>query len=201
METRQRLGNSLSRSTFLLGSGALLASASGLGAFAPAALADLVPDGDLAYLRLLIASELLAVDFFGQAWSYEGGAYRTVARKIRGDDSAHYTLLADLMTAAGQTPATAADIDFSYPSGTFGLRSSTFRFARTLEQMLVGAYIDAVQNVQTPAYRLTMTQILTHEAQHRSALAALQRQSLIGTAFPASVSMAAMSDFLDRYES
>ena len=57
----------MSRSKFLLGGGALLASASGLGALAPAAFADGVPAGDLAYLRLLIASELLAVDFYGQA--------------------------------------------------------------------------------------------------------------------------------------
>ena len=105
------------------------------------------------------------------------------------------------MTAAGQTPATADDIDFSYPKGTFAGRSSALRFARKLEQLLVGAYIDAAANVQTPAYRQSMAQILVHEAQHRSALAALQRQPLIGTALPAAVPMDEMSNFLDLYES
>ena len=67
----QSLGSGLSRSGFLrrgaVGGGALIASASGLGALAPAAFADTVPAGDLAYLRLLIAAELLAVDFYGEA--------------------------------------------------------------------------------------------------------------------------------------
>ena len=46
-----------------LGGGALLVSASGLAAVAPVASADTPPDSDLAYLRLLIAAELLALDF------------------------------------------------------------------------------------------------------------------------------------------
>ena len=57
----QSLGNGLSRSSFLrrgaMGGGALIASASGLGALAPSAFADAPPAGDLAYLRLLIAAE------------------------------------------------------------------------------------------------------------------------------------------------
>ena len=52
-----------------VGSGALLVSASGLAALAPVASADTPPDADLAYLRLLIAAELLVVDFQTQALS------------------------------------------------------------------------------------------------------------------------------------
>lgn len=196
------MGSGVSRSKFLLGGGALLASASGLGALAPTAFADGVPDGDLAYLRLLIASELLAVDFYGQAT--EAGALRrpasVVAHRIKADESEHYALLAALMTADGQTPATAGDIDFSYPSRTFASRHSILSFAKELEHVLTGAYIDALEQVQTPGYREAMARILASEAQHHGAVAALWGEPVIGKA-PASVRMAAVSNFLDRYES
>ena len=186
-----------------VGGGALLASASGLAAVAPAAFADGVPDGDLAYLRLLIASELLAVDFYREV--LRRGTLRrpgtTVVRRLRADESQHYALLAALMTADGQTPATAGDIDFSYPAGTFASRHSIVSFAKGLERMLVGAYIDALENVQTPAYRATTARILANEAQHHGAVAALLREPVIGKGLPSPVRMDAMSNFLDRYES
>jgi len=192
----------VSRSKFLLGGGALLASASGLGALAPAAFADGVPDGDLAYLRLLIASELLAMDFYGQAL-YTGllqARGTAVANRISADEAEHYALLAALMTADGQTPATAGDIDFSYPARTFASRRSILGFAKELERLLTGAYIDALENVQTPGYRETMAQILASEAQHHGALAALRGEPVIGRP-PLPVRMDVMSNFLDRYES
>jgi rubrerythrin len=192
----------VSRSTFLLGGGALIASASGFGALAPAAFADGAPDGDLAYLRLLIASELLAVDFYGQATGV--GPLRrpatVVAHRIRADEAEHYKALAALMVAAGQTPATAGDIDFSYPAGTFATRHAILGFAKEFERMLAGAYIDALEHVQTPEYRQVMARILASEAQHHGAIAALWGEPVIGK--PASrVRMSAMSNFLDRYES
>ena len=190
----------MSRSKFLLGGGALLASASGLGALAPAAFADGVPDGGLAYLRLLIASELLAIDFYGQTSGDLGRPYAAVARRISSDESAHYTLLAALMTAEGQTPATADDIDFSYPPGTFASRRAIIRFAKELERMLTGAYIDALEHVETPRYRATMARILASEAQHHGAIAALWGEPVIGKP-PLPVRMNVMSNFLDHYES
>jgi hypothetical protein len=196
--TRQRIG----RAGFLRRSGALVVAASGVGAFAPAAaFADAPPPGDLAYLRLLIAAELLAVDFYGRAFRHFGQPYAPLGQRIHDDASAQYTLLAGLMTAAGQTPATADDIDYSYPGVGLGNRDSVLAFARKLEWAIIGSCVDALQQVQTAAYRQTIAQILTHEAQHQSVLARLQGQPLIGSAFPPPVSMAAMSDFLDTYES
>jgi len=186
--TRQRIG----RAVFLRRSSALVIAASGVGAFAPAAFADAPTPGDLAYLRLLIAAELLAVDFYEQA---------AVSLRILADEKEHYTLLAALMTAAGQTPTTADDIDFSYPTGTFASRRSVLRFAKELERMLAGAYIDALEHVETPGYRLTMGRIVANEAQHHSAIAALQGEPPIQRSFPTAVRIDAMSNYLDRYES
>jgi hypothetical protein len=202
----QSLGSGLSRSSFLrrgaAGGGALIASASGLGALAPSALAD-TPAGDLAYLRLLIAAELLAVDFYGQAIARHDLAqqYAARAKQIAADEAAHYELLAALMMAAGQTPATSADIDFSYPKAVFKGTPSVLAFAQRLEYMLVGSYIDALANVQTQAYFQTLAQILATEAKHQSAIAGLQKRPLLGKSLPAPVAMDQMSDFLDNYES
>jgi len=197
----------MSRAGFLrqgvIGGGAVLVSASGLGAFASAAFADAPSDGDLAYLRLLIAVELLAVDFYGRALEHGDlrRSYSALARQIRGEEHEHYTLLAGLLRAAGQTPATAGDIDFSYPAGTFARRRSILGFAKELERVLAGAYIDAVEHVQTPGYRETMARILANEAQHHGALAVLEGEPVIEKRFPSPFRMSALSNFLDNYES
>jgi Ferritin-like domain len=198
----------LSRAALLkrgaLGGGALLVSASGFSAFAEAASADTIPDGDLAYLRLLIAAELLALDFqthalAGRKLRHNGAA--GVIRRMRADENAHYAHLADLLNAAGQTPANAADIDFSYPRGSFRSQASILKLAGRLEQLMVGAYVGAVENVETPGLRLPIGQIAANEAQHAAALAGLTGREVIGKAFAPALQMGAVSDALDEFES
>ena len=198
----------ISRAGFLqrgvVGGGALLASASGLAALAAhGASAATPPDGDLAYLRLLIAAELLAVDFHGKALTsrrLEPGAH-TVSRQIRADENAHYGQLAALVTAAGGTPATARDIDFSYPKGSFRSQASILALARRLEHFMVSTYLGAIENLETPELRLAAGQIVASEAQHEGALAALRGRPVIGKPFAPALSIGAASDALDRFES
>ena len=160
-------------------------------------------DGDLAYLRLLIAAELLALDFQTQALG--GGklhhAARTLLRRLRSDEQAHYTKLAAVLTAAGQTPATSADIDFSYPKGTFRSSASIMKLAARFERLMLGAYVGAVENVETADVRLSLGQIAANEAQHAGALAALHGGSVVGKAFAPALSIDQVSDALDEYES
>ena len=179
-------------------------SASGVSALAHAASADTIPDGDLAYLRLLIAAELLTIDFQGNALSsgkLQRNGARALFRRIRADEKAHYAHLAALMTAAGQTPATSADIDFTYPKGSFRSRAAIVKLAGRLERLSVGAYVGAVENVETPALRLPIGQIAANEAQHEGALAVLAGRSAIGKAFAPAMQIAAVSDALDEFES
>jgi hypothetical protein len=198
----------LSRAAFLrrgaLGGGALLVSASGFSAFAQVASADTIPDGDLAYLRLLIAAELLAVDFQGRAIAtgklQRQGAH-SLFRRVRADENAHYTHLAALMTAADQTPATSADIDFSYPKGSFRSQAAILRLGERLEHLMVGAYIGAAENLATPELRLTIGQIGANEAQHAGAISALGGGSAIGKAFAPALQIGDVSNALDEYES
>ena len=186
-----------------VGGGALLVSASGLTAFAGAASAATIPEADLAYLRLLIAAELLALDFEGRALASGKLRHdaRPVIRKMRADEKAHYTKLANALTAAGGTPATSGDIDFSYPKKSFHGQASIVRLAEQIERLTLGAYLRAVENVETPELRLPIGQIAANEAQHAGALAELAGGGVIGRAFAPALQMAAVSDALDRFES
>src|SRR5215470_8670292 len=86
-------GTLILRGALLLGSGGVLAALA-----RPAAAAD-IPDGDLAYLRLLIAVELLKVDYGDRASA--GAALRPPAkgfvRRVVAHDKRHYTGLAALL--------------------------------------------------------------------------------------------------------
>lgn len=201
------MGTRMSRSGLLrrgaVGTGALLVSSSGLSSLAGVASAATLPDADLAYLRLLIAAELLAIDFQTQALASgklrRGGA--SLARRIRADERAHYAALSNLMLAAGQTPATADDIDFSYPKGSFRSQSSVVRLAGRLEHLMVGAYVGANTSVEAPELRLLIGQIATNEARHAGALAALAGRPTLGQAFAPPLPIAAVSRALDEFES
>jgi len=116
-------------------------------------------------------------------------------------EKAHYAGLASLMSAAGQTPTTADDIDFSYAKGTFASATSILKQAEKLEQLVLGAYLGAGENVQTAALRLPLGQIGASEAQHCGALAALAGRPAIESAFAPSLQMGEVSDALDAYES
>ena len=202
------MGSGVSRAELLrrgaVGGGALLVSASGLSAFAGTAAAAAPPDADLAYLRLLIAAELLGIDF--QTHALASGKLHTkgaaaLIRKLRADENAHYAKLAAVLTAAGQTPATSADIDFAYPKGSFRSEAAILKLAGKLERLMVGAYLGAAENMVTPDLRLPIGQIAANEAQHASALEALEGRPAIGKAFPPALQMGDVSDALDEYES
>ena len=117
------------------------------------------------------------------------------------DEHAHYQGLATLMTGAGQVPATSDDINFAYPKGSFDSEASIMKVADTLENLTLGAYLGAVQNVQTPQLRLPIGQIAANEAQHVSALAVSAGRPPIGRAFAPSLQIGAVSAALDAYES
>jgi Ferritin-like domain len=180
----------------MLGSGGLALLA------APAGAAS-VPDADLSYLRLLVAGELLKTDFETKALASGklSAPSAALVRRMHADDTAHYGGLAALLNGAGQPPTTADDIDFSYPRGSFGSRGAITKLAWTLGTLTVGAYVGAVQKVQTPELRLPLGQIVANEAQQLSAVGRLLGRSLIGRAFAPALPIDAVSSALDEYES
>jgi len=176
--------------------------AAGAALLVPGAAHAAPPDGDLAYLRLLVGAELLAIDFHERALRTKrlGPATATFRRSLA-DERAHYAALARQLQNAGQLPATAADVDFVYPRGSFGSRSAIARLAWRDETLLLGTYLDAVAAVQTVELRLPVGQIAASEAQHVSALAPLSGKQSIGRAFPAALTISAASAALDAFES
>ena len=162
-----------------------------------------VPDVDLAYLRLLVATELLKADFAAHAVGSGklGARSAGIVRRMHAADDKHYTGLAALMNGAGQPPATPDDIDFSYPRGSFASERATATLAWKLTSLSLGAYLGALENVQTPSIRLPLGQIAGNEAQQQSALAPLVGRQPIGGAFAASLPIDVVSAALDDYES
>jgi hypothetical protein len=154
------------------------------------------PDLDLAFLRLLVGGELLAIDFYGRAATRLNGLAQVRARQALADERAHYAALAQLLAQnGGGAAATAGDIDFAYPKAPLPA------LALRIERLLAGAYVGAAATVQTPALRLAVSQIAANEAQHAAVWAELEGRGPIGTAFAPSLTLEAASDELGAFES
>jgi len=193
----------ISRGALLARGGAVLLAGSSLGALAGAAHAAAPPDGDLAYARLFAASELLALDFYRKAIGsrqFAGAELRSLwlARAVERE---HYRSAAQILSGAGQVPATAADIDFSYPRGSFGSRRAIARLGTRLEALFVAAYLGAVGGYQTEALKELAARAAASEAQHLSLFAGEVGGRRVGPAFPRPLPIDQVSDVLDRYTS
>ena len=184
------------------GGALIVASGTGVAGLAPSARAA-VPDGDLAYLRLLVAVELLTADFATQALAGKKltGRASALVKHALGDDKAHYKGLASVQSGTGQPPAVADDIDFTYPKDAFARQASILRLGSTLSRLSLGAYLGAVEGLQTPEVRGPVAQIAANEAQHVSAYAQLLGRPVVGRAFASALPIDAVSAALDAYES
>jgi hypothetical protein len=184
------------------GGAVVVASGTGFVALVPTAAAT-APDGDLAYLRVLLAVELLSVDFGTQALASGKLGRRAAAllKQVRGDDHAHSTGLGVMLTAAGQTPTTPDDIDFSYPTQSYASQGAIVKLGSSLARLSLGAYLGAVEKLETSQLRGPLAQIAANEAQHVSAFAQLLGRPVVGKAFAAALPIDDVSAALGRYES
>jgi len=186
-----------------LAGGALALGGVGAAVVAAPAGAMTFPDVDLAYLRLLTAAELLALDYQGQALS--GGKLSAdasaVVTKALADDKAHYAALVDLLGKGNVVAATSDDIDFAYPKGSFDSEAAILKLAGEIQELALGAYVGALENLQTPLIRLPVAQIAVNEAQHEAALASLAGRPVLGRAFGPALQIDAVSAALSNYES
>ena len=200
----------LTRADALRSGAALLITGAGLAALAPTAEAippnstlGALPAGDLANVRLLIALELLTIDFYGHALA--AGQLSAVearnARLVHANERDHYAFLARVVAASGGVPLTSADIDFSYPQGAFERASSLLDLAVTLETLSLSAHLGAAGSVVTPALSGAVAQIAANEAQHRGAFAPAARATPFQDAFPEPFTMEEASNALDAYTS
>jgi hypothetical protein len=182
---------------------ALLAAGSAFETFGGVAAADPLPDGDLAFARLLVGAELLAIDFYTQAIAAKqfkpvGQKYMAVALQ---NEQAHYQAVAQILTGASQTPAAAADFTFSYPAGSFASRGKIASLGRQLESVFLGAYLGAIGGLQTAALAEPLARIAASESQHLSLWETELDGRPISSAFPAPISIDQVSDAMDAFTS
>jgi hypothetical protein len=173
------------------------------GLFAGPAAADAIPDADLAYARLLVGAELLAVDFYGRAIAskrFDGEAARHLKRALF-NEREHYASVSGILSGAGQTPATAADFDFTYPKSSFGSRVSVAKLGVRLETVFLGAYLGAVDALQTNALKQPVARIAASEAEHLSVFTRLAGGEPVGISFPVALTIDEASNALDAYAS
>jgi ferritin-like protein len=194
----------ITRKSLLARGGVAVLAASVPAALRPArAGAAAPPDNDLAYARLLVAVELLSADFYARALAAKhfGRAPTDDLKRALADEKRHYDSVAAILADAGQTPATADDIDFTYPRGAFASKGSISRLGVKIEHIALGAYLGAVGGYQTDALKLPAAQIAANEAQHLGVFTALAQGRRIGPAFAAPLAIDHASDALDAYTS
>ncbi len=158
-------------------------------------------DGDLAYVRLFVTVELLSLDFYGNAIGSKRFGAGGELRAARADEHRHYESAAAILIAAGQVPLTAADIDFSYPAGSFASTGSIARLGIRLESLALGGYLGAVEGYETNALKQRAARAAANEAQHLSVFAGAVGGRRIGAAFPRPLTIDRVSDTLDRFTS
>ena len=162
----------ISRAGFLsrgaMGGAALLAAGTAVAALAPVAAADLLSDNDLAIARVLVAAELLGIDFYQQSIDAKKLDKEDTKRfaQILSNEKEHYQSVAQILSGAGQVPATALDIDMSYPKGTFDSAESINKQAQAIESIMLGCYLGAVAGYQSIAIAAGLATIGASEAQH-----------------------------------
>jgi hypothetical protein len=190
----------------LLGRGAksgaaLVLSGAAVAAVAGAASADPLPASDLAYARLLVGVELLGADFYAQAVA-ASTASTTVQHYLERallNEQEHYTSVAGILSGAGQAPAVSADIDFSYPAGTFASEKSILRAGNGLESLMLGTYLGAIGGMQTNAFKTGLAQIAACEAQHSSYFATRLGGTAFHLSFPPALTVQQASDAMAAF--
>jgi hypothetical protein len=117
------------------------------------------------------------------------------------NEQEHFAAVSGILTGAAQTPAAPSDFDFVYPAKTFDSKGSIAELAVELETTFLGAYLGAVDALQTDALKLPIARIAASEAQHLGVFTQLAGGDPIGVSFPNAFSIDEVSDALDRYTS
>jgi hypothetical protein len=203
--TRAQLlgGGAKGGAALLLGGAASGLLASSAQANPPAASLGTIPASDLAYVRLLIAVELLTVDFYTQGIASQHLRPQPLADAQTAliNENEHYDYLAAAIASAGGVALTAADVNFTYPQSGFYTAASVIKLAATLEQLALGAYLGVAGNLADPVLQAAVAQITANEAQHLAAFAQRSAQPAFRQAFPDPMTIEEASNALDAYAS
>jgi rubrerythrin len=166
---------------------ALVAGGSLLGVAAGPALGQ--ASGDVAIAKLAATAELLAIDVYGRAidtgfFKADVLAYMEAARQNEQD---HYDALAWVIGSAAPK-----GVKFTYPAGTFASAKSIAATGVALETAFVGAYLGAVEALESNDLKAVAGQIGANEAQHLTTFTRLENGGMLvpNPSFPDSLTAA-----------
>jgi hypothetical protein len=183
------------------GGAALLVAGSAASLLAPVVAADPLSDNDLAYVRLLVGTELLGIDFYSRAIDAQKlsatGQKNLKAALV--NEKEHYQSVAGILSGAGLVPAVAADIDFAYPNGSFDTAGAITKLAARLETAFLGAYLGAVGGMQSNVLLGGIGRIAANQAQHLSVFQNMLFGKPINVSFPQALSIQSVSDVMDAF--
>ena len=77
-----------------------------------------------------------------------GRRARSTSRRRSSNEKEHYQSVAAILSGAGLVPLVAADVDFSYPKGSFDTAAAITKLAAQLETTFLGAYLGAAGGLQ-----------------------------------------------------
>jgi Ferritin-like domain len=193
--------SSFSRADLVKRGAALAVAGGAVGVFAETASADPISDQDLAYVRLLVTAELLQSNFYSQAIAasvLSGDVLRYVKRAYLNEQE-HYQSVAGIVSGAGQVPTVSADVNFSYPDGTFDDQKSIVKAAAALESAVVSMYAGAMGGIVTNQFKTGIAQIAACEGQHSAYFQTTDGGHPFWLSFPTAFTIQQASDAMNAY--
>jgi rubrerythrin len=188
-----------------LRSGAALAvggSVAALAAGRAGATVGPLSDGDLAWARIAVAAELLAIEFYTELAKANLVAKKeeqAALTRALSNEQAHYPVASQILTGAGQTAAQPGDFDYTFPADAFKSLGAAAKLGETLETAFLGIYLGGVDGLADPDLKTVFARIAASEAQHLTIFDGLTRGKPIGSPFPAPLSADDASAALDPY--
>ena len=148
-----------------------------------------------------LAGELLAAAFYTEllaAKVFPANEQKYFLRALFNENE-HYTAMAKLLSDAGQTPGTATDFDFTFPTGGFSTKKKAAELGMQLETIFLGIYLGGVAALQDGLTRSIFARVAASEAEHLSVFSRIALNKPIGVSFPVPLSLAEGSAALDPF--
>jgi rubrerythrin len=173
--SRRALLSSLSLSVGAIATTALAARAQNTSTNTTPMDAPAGAPSDLEILNFALGLELLELDFYTRAIeaqtarAFLKGRLAEVITTIRDHEAAHVEALRSAITGAGGTPVGAA-ASYSYPADVFISPVSFARYAVSLEEIGIGAYLGAAGKLKSRDLRRAAASIYGAETRHTAVL-------------------------------
>jgi Ferritin-like domain len=163
----------ISRGTFLrLGTGVIGGGALAAGAgVAHAAPTPPAPQGDdLGFLAFGAVGERATLTFYRTALKTPGLFSAAERRTLDAARVAKRTHVAKINAVLGEDAVGANDFAFDLPKSAFATRTKAVALGASLEELLVGVYLDGAGYAADPGTRLLVSRLLTVDGQLLAAL-------------------------------